>query len=75
MTIGNITQITSGPKRGQKGNGIRTRVRTKGPQWKKSHEMLPKCGVSTTKSWVTSLRTTKRYNKVGHKGDLSQMQM
>jgi hypothetical protein len=60
MIIKNVVQTASGPKRGQKGNGIRTHLRTKGLWWKRSHRMLSQCDVSIMRSWVTSLKPTKR---------------
>lgn len=60
VNIESVAQTTSGPKRGQKGSGIRTHPRTKELQQKRSCGMLPKSNVSTTTSQGTLPRTMKR---------------
>jgi hypothetical protein len=64
LSIGSEAQLQMaqrGAKRGAKrGSGITTHPRTKEPWWKRSHGMLLRSNVLTTKSWVNSQKIMKK---------------
>ncbi len=60
VSIGNVAQTTSGPKRSHKRKWDKNPPKDKGTLIEKNHGMLLKFDVSTMTSWGTLLRTVKR---------------